>query len=344
MKHLPFKSIYRPDFDVVEQRQGNLSFYPHTDQLPLLLRALTLEFHGALPRRIGRVDARDSDFHKIVLKTAALLFCNSINGSRPDELRLFSLLNPDLVAEVALVQRITETTRRGPCHRFRFYARDDFFPEIHLSGKRLVFADHVLQRFSVRVPHAVGEDMSNFLLTFFGAPIVAMPVGPGRAFILPYLGTILAFTYNETDTEFFVTTCLSLNEINSLSRELPPETFNLHYGPDFTRPPFRHWMPTKWAHDLYQCWERKTPLPAPGPAPEKAEWHWLANWVKGNVVKKGHGPGSRLCFLDHVPGPCALEILPDQQEPRFNELEAYKQTGGGIDWDARFAKRGNRAP
>lgn len=344
MKHLPFESPYRPDFDVVEQRQGNLSFYPHTEQLPLLLRALTLEFHGALPRRIGRVDARDSDFHKIVLKHAALMFCNGINGSRPDELRLFSLLNPDRVAEVALVQRITETTRRGPCHRFRFYARDDFFPEICLSGKRLVFADHVLQRFCARVPHHVGEDVSNFLVTFFGSPVVAMPVGPGRAFILPYLESILAFTYSETDTEFFVTTCLTLNEINSLSAELPPETFNLHYGPDFTRPAFRHWWPTRWALDLYRCWERKIPLPVLATAPAKSEWHRLANWVKGSVVKKGHGPGSRLCFLDHVPGPCAFEIKPGQQEPRFNELEVYKKAEPGIDWDPIFGERGNRAP
>lgn len=344
MKHLPFQSIYRPDFDVVEQRQGNLSFYPHTDQLALLLRALTLEFHGALPRRIARADKRTDDFRKIVLHLAALMFCTGANASRPDQLRLFRLLNPDLVSEVAIVQQITETTPRGPCHRFRFYARDDFFPEIYLSGKRLVFADHVLQRFSARVPNNVGEDLTIFLLTFFGSPIIAMPVGPGRAFILPYLGSILAFTYQETDTEFFVTTCLTINEIHSLVTELPPETFNLHYGPAFTRPLARHWLPTQWMMNHYKCWQRKTPLPPARPAPAKFHWHSVANWVKGHEIKSGHGPRSRLLFLDHVPGPCAMELRPDQPEPRFNELEGYKRENPKYDWDAFFAARGDRAP
>jgi len=58
MKHLPFESIYRQDFQVVEQRQGNVTLYPHTDQLPVLLRALNLEFYGALPDRVARVDHR----------------------------------------------------------------------------------------------------------------------------------------------------------------------------------------------------------------------------------------------------------------------------------------------
>jgi hypothetical protein len=62
------------------------------------------------------------------------------------------------------------------------------------------------------------------------------------------------------------------------------------------------------------------------------------------VVSNGHGSDSRLCFLDHVQGPCAFEIKPGQQEPRFNELEAYKKTDPKIDWDAMFAERGNRAP
>src|SRR5437899_2633435 len=114
MKHVPFESIYRQDYEVVEQRQGNLSLYPHTEQLPVLSRALNLEFYGALPGRIARVDHRADAFHKIVLKTAALMFCNCINSSRSDHLRLFALFDQDLVSKVAIVQQITETTSRGP--------------------------------------------------------------------------------------------------------------------------------------------------------------------------------------------------------------------------------------
>ena len=44
--YLPFNSKYLPDFQVVEEREGNISRFPHTDQLPKLLRALNLEFRG----------------------------------------------------------------------------------------------------------------------------------------------------------------------------------------------------------------------------------------------------------------------------------------------------------
>ena len=98
MKHLPFNSLYRHEFEVVEQRQNNVRFYPHTDQLPVLLRALNLEFYGALPGHIARVDHRGDGFHKIMRKWAALIFCACINRSRSDQLRLIEILNPDLVA------------------------------------------------------------------------------------------------------------------------------------------------------------------------------------------------------------------------------------------------------
>jgi predicted ester cyclase len=52
---------------------------------------------------------------------------------------------------MTIVQQLTERTPLGRVHRFRFYGPDGFFPEIRLSGKRIAFADHVLQRFSQRV-------------------------------------------------------------------------------------------------------------------------------------------------------------------------------------------------
>ncbi|MSU64394.1 MAG: hypothetical protein EXS31_18725 [Pedosphaera sp.] len=93
MKHVPFQSIYRNDFEVVEERDGKFTRYPHESQLPILLRALNLEFYGGLPSR------------------------------------------------VAIVQQITESTRRGPLHRFRFYGGESFSPKICLKGKGVVIAD-----------------------------------------------------------------------------------------------------------------------------------------------------------------------------------------------------------
>ncbi len=340
MKHAPFDSIYRQDFEVLEERRGGVVRYPHTEQLPLLLRALNLEFYGALPGHIARTDRRGDGFHKILLKSAALMFCNVMNAARTDQLRLYPLPDPDLVARVAIVQQITENPGHNPLHHFRFYAGADFFPEIRLSGRRLVFADHVLQRFSARVPNNVGADLSELLLAFFGTPHIALPVGPAHAFVVNYTDSILAFPFKMDDEKFLITSCLTINEINSLSKEAPPLVFNLHYGREFSVPRIRHWLPTPWMTDLYTKWERKASLPPPaGPMPKKLTWHWLANWIKGNQEKQGHGPGSQYFFWDNIPGPCGVEVLPGRPEPRFNELELYKQKIPGYDWDASFAAR-----
>jgi hypothetical protein len=333
MRHVAFESVYRPDFEVVEQRDGKVTLYPHTEQLPVLLRALNLEFYGALPPRIARVDHRGDGYHKIVLRTAALMFCGSINAARPDNLRLFRLTDHDLVARVSVVQQITEERRRGLCHRFRFYAGEDFFPEIYLSGKRVIFSDHVLQRFSTRVPNRVGADLSNFLLTFYGSPIISMPTGPGRAFILPYLESILALTYKETESEFFVTTCLTINEMNSLEREMPPHAHNPHYGPAFSRPRIRNWFPLTWMIDLYERWERKVGLPSLTVQSRVDDWREMACWIKDVLKQRDHGPGSRVYFMDNIPGPCCLEVRPGEAEPRYDEVEIYKKISPEEDWE-----------
>src|SRR5437588_627836 len=119
MKHIPFQSIYSEQFEVVEQKHGHVHFYPHTDQLPILLRALNLEFLGSLPDRIARVDKRADGFHKLLRRQAAMMFCGNINSSRTDQLRLFELPDSDLVSRLSIVQQISEDTPRGRTHRFQ---------------------------------------------------------------------------------------------------------------------------------------------------------------------------------------------------------------------------------
>ncbi|MDB6024394.1 MAG: hypothetical protein JWM68_617 [Verrucomicrobiales bacterium] len=341
MKHLPFVSKYRTDYEIVEQRQGKLRLYPHTEQLPVILRAIDKDFYTPLPARIARVDHRASGFDKIVRKHASLLFCGWINADREDELRLHSLLGRDLVARPSIVQQISEDTPRGRCHRFRFYAGDDFFTEIYLCGKRVVFSDHVLQRFSSRAELCVGEDVSNFLISFFGSPIIAMPVGPGRAFIVSYLGSILAMTYTETPDEYFITTCLTINEINSLSLELPPHAINLHYDLPYRRPKMRNWGPTNLMLEFHRCWERKVlpTMPKCGAKDQKANWYEIAHFARDNKKKEGHALGSQIQFADGIPGPLALEALPGQQFVSYDEMEACKKSAPDYDWDTRIAER-----
>ena len=324
VKHLPFQSSYRPAFEVVEQRQGPLRLYPHTDQLPLLLRALNLEFHAGLPGYIARVDARGDGFHKILLKEAAGGFCSVVNGSRQDEVRLFSLLDPDLVCRVTIVQQMTCDTPRGPIHGFRFYGGEDFFPEIYLAGKRVLFTDHVLERFSRRIPNPLGADLTCLLMSFFGSPPVSMGVGKGRAFIGLYWDAVVAFTYNETDEEILLTTCLTVNEMNSLTLDTPPRVFHLHYGPAYTRPRVHNWLPYDYARDLYRRWEQKVPLPPQGELPKPGKWGEIASTIRDLMVADGYGPTSRIRFLDDIPGPQSLDGRPGEVYAEFDEAEFAK--------------------
>jgi hypothetical protein len=328
MKHIPFQSIYREQFEVVEQKLGNVSLYPHTDQLPILHRALNLEFLGPLPPRIARVDKRADAFHKIMRYTAAFMYCLNINRARADRLRLYSLPDADLVIQVTVVQQISEDTPLGRTHRFRFYGPDGFLPEIRLSGKRIAFADHVLQRFTERVPYRVGEDLTNLLMAFFGCELISLPVGPGRAFITHFDGSILAFTFKETDDEYFITTCLTVNEMNSLREETPVRAYNFHYGETFTPPAERTTDPVADMHEAYRLWQERAPFkgnfapqrrPAQKPEPN---WSAVAQRIREIALVDGHGPGSHIEFRDYIPGPRVMLARPPAPIPEGEKLKA----------------------
>ena len=339
-KHVPFDSIYRPDFQVVEERQDRVLLFPHTAQLPLLLRALNLEFYGPLPGHIARVDRRADDFHKHMIRSAALLYGLLFNAARKDGLHLLALPDADMVTRLVLVQQITESHPLGRFHRFRFYGSNGFFPDLHLSGKRLAFADHVLERFSSRVPNPVGEDMDFFLTLFFGSVFISLPVGQGRAFILPYGESLVAFTYTETAEEYFVTTCLTIKEMNNLLPEALPVAHNLHYGRDFVRPKIRNWVPLQHEMEMYRCWQNKIPLPPPMDKTTRFKnWKQLAQAIKDTAISQGYGPGTRLCFLDRLPGPVVWEFKPGQEELVYDELAALTKANPEVDWAAAFAER-----
>ncbi|MBI5687330.1 MAG: hypothetical protein HZC54_19830 [Verrucomicrobia bacterium] len=340
IKHSSFDSIYRHEYTIVEERHGNVSLFPHTDQLPVISRAINLEFYGALPPSVARVDHRADAFHKIMLKEAASMFCYTINGARADKLRLHDLPTEDFVYKIAVIQQITEQTRRGPHHRFRFYSGDRFLPDIHLCGKSLVITDHVLQRFTARVPHNICDDIYHFLIILLGGLPISMSIGPGHAIILYHERSILAFTYEETDTEYILTTCLTLNEIHTMKPDLPPLAMNFHFGPGFVPPRIRNWKPTEALADYLKIWKRKEPFEKKEPRKLKPlDWHWLAYWCRDYTIKKGHGPGSSLCFMDGIHGPRVLEILPGHRELQYDELAAYKHTHPQYDWDTAFAER-----
>lgn len=243
IKHYRFDSQYLNNFIVVEERRGNLRFFPHTDQLPALHEALEKEFRAPLSQLISRVNNLSDDYWKITRKFAVSSFCHVFNSGRSDKLILFCLLDFNKLAQITIVQQITEHTPRGACHRFKFYGRSDFFPEIYMSGKRIVFANHVLERFKQRAHNVIWEDLQSFLFQFYGGPIIGMEINGGNALVVPTMDKFIAFTYQQSDTEFFITTCLDHSIVRKLKANLPAKTFNLHCSESFKRPKVRNWNP-----------------------------------------------------------------------------------------------------
>jgi hypothetical protein len=343
MKLVRFISTYKPDFYVVKERRGTTTLYPHTDQLPILLRALTLEFRSGLSTALAKADERAGGFVKFALNLAALQFCGAVNAARPDNLRLFPYLGRDLITRVALVQQVTEPSAKGSGHRFLFYTGAALPTEIYLSGKRVVFTDHAVQRFSERAADDKREDLTFLLITFFGCPMIAMPVNGGRALVVAHAGSIVALTYQESDTEFVITTCLTMDEIHSLEIEAPPQAFNWHYDKPFVKPQIRNWVPTLTARDWLKRWEDKKPIP-PVESHNLESWPTLAS--RAFTLARAHKgrPGMKYLFLDHIPSPCAVLIPAGGEEPQYNELEMYKGAIPTLDWDARFAQCDARKP
>lgn len=338
--HVPFASAYRPDFAVVTERRGRFTLFPHTQQLPLLHRALNLEFYSALPDYIARVDRRGNSFQKHLLRQAMLYFCNLFNAARTDGLHLETMPDADLVSRLMVVQQITEDTRRGRLHRFKFYGGADFQPDIRISARGLAFTEHIIERFTQRVPNKAGEHLSCFLLALFGSPLIALPAGKGSALVLPYLNSLIALPMELEHDELVFTTCLTINELNTLELQLPPLAFHAHYGDRYEVPRIRHWVPAAHMANLHKLWRNKAALPPPAePIPPELRWRRVAHMIRDLEVAKGCGPGMTFCFLDHVPGPYAVHYPANVPEPRFDERAMCKTHDPAPDWDRVFDHR-----
>jgi hypothetical protein len=290
-----------------------------------------------LPHRIARVSARSSDYHKIERNFAAEGFCYVINASRPDGLLLTPLMDEDGVADPAIIQQITEETPRGPRHWFKFYVSEDFFTEILLCGRRVIFTGHAVGRFSIRAPAFSAENVKNLLFDTLDWPSLAFPYVNGTALFPAFTESVIALPYTEGEGELIVSTCLGINEIHSFPDiSMPVIALNPHYGTMFKLPRIRTWMPGESALRLKRMWERKTKASAERVEQAGRRWGDVAARVPDMVRESGHGPGSRVVFLDHIPGPCCHLIRPGQEEPHYDEWEDYKNQAPGVDWEKQF--------
>lgn len=315
-KHYNFGSSHLSNFKVEEESWRNVRLFPKTNQLPALHKALEREFSAPLSQIVSRVNAYSDDFWKIVRKACAFGFCHYINSGRPDKLRLFCLLDPNKVARITIVQQMTRHEPRGAIHSFRFYGGSDFFPEIRMSGRKLLFTDHVLQRFQQRAQNVLVEELSAFLNVFFNSCVIGMKVNRRDALMLASHKEFLVFAYRKDPSEYVITTCLPKEMVHDLKAQLPAKVFTLHYG-EFKRPQVRNWNPLADMLRYEAEWRDKKP-PEPVEFLYEKDWPAKCNNFLPSLRAAGYNSDSKLYFVDNIPGPHTLATTPGQTLLKFD--------------------------
>lgn len=306
-QHKPFSSIYRENFEVVEEFRHNTRLYPHTEQLPAISRALNLEFYGALPARIASTDHRADPFRKLLLYAGVNIFCNLVNAHRQDRVRLFPCCTPDLVAKVGILQHIITSGSLGNCHVFRIFTGDDFLPDVHLEGKRFAFASHVLDRFSSRAEH-LGEHVADLLFTVVHTPGFRVKVGRSVALAFQHQDSMIALPLEDHGAEYFFTTCLTPKEINSLDIG-EPCVMHFHFDAQSAATPRRNFDCAGAARAIYEDWKNRKPFATVSPADVATiakGWRLFATHLKDIARKNGYTEQTYLEFLDNIYGPAIL--------------------------------------
>ena len=304
-KILPFDSDYA-DKNVVEQRIGDKLYYPHSDQLPELHRALVLEFRTGLPGYIARVDRRGSDFDKLMLYTAVTMFCCHANANRPDQIRLHPHLDEQMVAGISICQREREIDREhGILNRFRFFTGTGSPADVFFNGKTLAFSGHAIDQFSDRVPSHPGAYLTDLLTTVYNGPAVVLICNSDPAFVFKYHDSVVVFPVRETDDEYVVPTCLSAVEVNALSRPRTPIGVVSSYSRNVKIPELWSWDFEAAMEKLIQIWRERRPVSPPKHEPATPhQWLKVAHEIRERLRAGGCGPETIFRFVGDIPGPC----------------------------------------
>jgi hypothetical protein len=65
----------------------------------------------------------------------------------------------------------------------------------------------------------------------------------------------------------------------------------------------------------------------------------MAYWIRDEQKRQGHGEGSRLVFLDNIPGPATLLYAPGEKEPKIDDLLILKKAWPHVDWATVVAEQ-----
>lgn len=317
IRHWPFASRYLRDFEVLEEHRDGQRFFPRTDQLPLLAKAIHREFEQGLTTRLANTDERADMWRKLQLQEAVRVFCTIINAARPDHLHVCPYYTPTLLARVAVVQHISQSCPEGLSHRFRFFAQDDFLPDVYLSGKPIGFASHAIERYAQRAVLTAFHPLTVFLNDFFESPKLAVRLGenrPALAFLTS--DSMVAMPYKQIAGEYFFLTTLAPDQINTLTIPDPLPPMHLHYGAAYNPP-----VPCVYRSDLIalvqQYWREKR-RPKDGRAHQQQllatmSFTGLVQQIDRVLRKNGCDKNTILLFQDdiHSPSPIQGQWFPD---------------------------------
>ncbi len=316
--HWPFESKYLRDFEVLEERRDGLRLFPRTEQLPLLAKAIDAEFHAGLTTRLANTDERGDPWRKMQLREAALAYCTVVNAARSDHLHVHPFYTLAGVTQIALVQHITESTAGGTRHWFRQFRGTDFLPEIFLSGKRIVFSGHAIERYAQRALAEFGHTVIHMMKQFWNSPPLILQLdGHSSAFVYWAGNKSLAIQpFEETATEFFILTTLNPHQTKSLTVPQPLRRVYLHYGEIPPRPGDNGAKFSLEGHaaNLVEIW--KTHPEHTGPSleePQFGSWTRVVQRSKRVLREEGHNENSGFVFYDHIYGPSILtyDFIPD---------------------------------
>ena len=315
----PFESKYLRDFVVLEELQPGRRLFPRTDQLPLLSKAINREFMAGLTTRLAATDGRADPWRKLQLHTAAFAFSTFLNAARPDHLHVRPYYTPELVTQMAVVQHITEIEPDGNRYWFRYFRDDAFLPDIYLSGKRVLFSGHAIDRFGQRAVNVDCPAISTMHDEFLNAGVAALRLNGGQpALAFGTGGSLAVMPFTETDEEFFILTTLSPNEISKLEPLEPPRPLDLHYGPDYRPPATRTYWLDRTIGEFLEMWRTKKPLHDQREMQKNLEsmsWTRLTQLAKRNVAKENICGETWIDFRDGVYGPVILTYRTKRPPP-----------------------------
>ena len=315
-----FQSKYLRDFAVVEERHNGLCLFPATEQLPLLSRAIDEEFKAGLTTRLAATDGRGDSWRKLQLWKASTAFCSFLNSGRPDHLHVQPFYTPEFVTQIAVVQHITKAEAGGNRHWFRAFRGDAFLPDIYLSGKRVTFASHAIDRYAQRTLTFHAHPAIMLVTEFFHTVVAVVQLNGDRpAFAIEAGGTVAVLPYVETATEYLILTTLSPHEVTHLAPLVPPRRLHLHYGPTYTPPTAANFDLNKRTMKLLAYWQTKQPHTDRDKLMENiraSSWTRLVQSVDHVLHVAGHTAGTRMLFHDDIYGPTIVTRNPQPIVPR----------------------------